>query len=73
MITGSSDSQGHLDPGIETDLIQSPPVSYSPDRMLQGYKKYHLVLSIKYSLLFELHYICDVSLHRKCYQHSLIH
>lgn len=36
MFTGSSDNQGHLDPGIETDLIQSPPVSYSLDRMLQG-------------------------------------
>lgn len=36
MFTGSSDNQGHLHPGIETDLIQSPPVSYSLDRMLQG-------------------------------------
>lgn len=34
--TVSPDSQGSLDPGIRTDLIQSTPMTSSQERMLQG-------------------------------------
>lgn len=36
VFTVSPDSQGSLDPGIGTDLIQSTPMTSSQERMLQG-------------------------------------
>lgn len=36
VFTVSPDSQGSLDPRIGTDLIQSTPMTFSQERMLQG-------------------------------------